>query len=59
MKINFTVDYEVEIDLDEMVISKEDFQLLSHYAKELILIEWRDKWMNEDIYDVCEVNDNE
>ena len=52
MKLKFKADYTLNIDLEEHGITKEDWNALSHYAKDLIIREWRDKWKGEEIYDV-------
>ena len=56
MKIKFTIDYEVDICLEEHEMEEVDFHLLSHYAKQNLITEWREKWKNEDIYgvEVCD-----
>ena len=52
MKLKFKADYTLNIDLEEHGITKEDWDKLSHYAKDNIIREWRDKWKSEEIYDV-------
>ena len=52
MMVSFTVDYKVNIDLDLIGYTEEEFKLLSHYAKQSLITEWRTEWIGEDIYDV-------
>jgi len=52
-KITFKIDYEVEIDLSEEYITKEEFLKLHLFKQERILKAWSDEWKSDmGIYDV-------
>ena len=57
MKIKFTTEYECDIDLSEHDMTETEFQLLSSYAKQNLILEWKPKWVKEDIYGVEVVDD--
>ena len=52
MKLKFKADYQVDIDLDLIGYTQEEWNKLSHYAKDVIIREWREVWKSEEIYDV-------
>ena len=57
MLIKFKADYTAEIDLELIGYTLEEWNKLSHYAKQEIIIDWKPVWKGEEIYDV-EVCDN-
>jgi len=53
IQVKFKIDYEVEIDLSEEYITKEEFLKLHLFKQERILKAWSDEWKSgAGIYDV-------
>ena len=57
MQLKFKADYTVNIDLDLIGYTLEEWNDLTHYAKDVIIREWRLEWDNEEIYDVEFIDD--
>jgi len=57
IQVKFKIDYEVEIDLSEEYITKEEFLKLHLLEKEEILKAWEDMWKSTGVYDVEVIED--